>query len=321
MIVLTGGAGFIGSCFLKELNDNGISNIIVVDRLGTKNKWKNLRNKKFLRFFHKDDFRSKIHSGYFKDSIDTIIHFGACSSTTENDADYLFDNNLNYSIELAEYAERFGLDFIYASSAATYGDGSKGYSDGRFEDLIPLNCYGMTKHLFDMWILDHDLHKKFTGLKFFNVFGPNEYHKADMASMVYKSYFQAKNDGVIRLFKSNSGDFADGEQKRDFIYVKDVNKIIYNILNKNHFSGIFNIGTGRAHTWNELAKAVFKALGKKPVIEYIDMPEEISSQYQNFTQAEMHKLKSSSLDVHFSSLEESVADYINNHLSQNNPYY
>ena len=321
MIVLTGGAGFIGSCFLKELNDNGISNIIVVDRLGTKNKWKNLRNKKFLRFFHKDDFRSKIQSGYFKDSIDTIIHFGACSSTTENDADYLFDNNLSYSIELAEYAERFGLDFIYASSAATYGDGSKGYSDDRFEDLLPLNCYGMTKHLFDKWILDHDLQKKFTGLKFFNVFGPNEYHKTDMASMVYKSYFQAKHEGVIRLFKSNSDEFADGEQKRDFIYVKDVNKIIYDILNKNHFSGIFNIGTGKAHTWNELARAVFKALGKKPVIEYIDMPEEISSQYQNFTQAEMQKLKSSSLEPHFSSLEESVDDYISNHLSQNNPYY
>lgn len=321
MIVITGGAGFIGSCFLKKLNQEGYTNIIVVDRLGNGDKWKNLRNKKFQNFCNKDVFIKKLSDGYYDNSLDAIIHFGACSSTTERNADYLFENNLNYSIKLAEFAERFGTKFIYASSAATYGSGSNGYSDYNFDNLIPLNAYGLTKHLFDQWVISTKLDKKFTGLKFFNVFGPNEYHKNNMASMIFKAYNQIKEKGKVKLFKSNSDKYADGEQKRDFIYVKDINDIVFKMFQKDNFSGIYNIGTGKAHSWNELIYAVFKALNKIPQIEYIDIPENISKQYQNFTQSEMSKLSDTNLNFEFSSLEDAVYDYVNNHLEKENPYY
>lgn len=321
MIVLTGGAGFIGSCFLKKLNLEGINDIIVVDRLGNGPKWKNLLNKKFERFSHKTQFLKDLKSGLYDNKIDAIIHLGACSSTTETDADYLFENNLNYSIALAEFAERFGTQFIYASSAATYGDGSLGYNDEEFDELRPLNAYGMTKHLFDQWVISHGLNKKFTGIKFFNVFGPNEYHKGSMASMVFKSYHQIKNTGKVSLFRSNDPNFGDGEQKRDFIYVKDVNEVLWQIFDKRNINGIFNLGTGNAHTWNDLANAVFKALKLEPNIEYIDMPTEISGQYQNYTQADMNKLKNKNIELNFTELDHSVSDYITKHLEKNNPYY
>lgn len=321
MIVLTGGAGFIGSCLLKKLNDEGITNIIVIDNLGKNEKWKNLRNKKFQEFSHKDTFIKDLKSGKYDNNIDAIIHLGACSSTTEKDSNYLFENNLNYSKILAEYAERFGTQFIYASSAATYGDGSAGYSDYEFDNLTPLNAYGMTKHLFDQWVISNELDNKFTGLKFFNVFGPNEYHKGNMASMVYKSYHQIKATGKVRLFRSNDSEYNNGEQRRDFIYIKDINDIIWHIFNSNNFSGIYNLGTGQSRTWNELAKAVFAALKIEPEIEYIDMPDDISEQYQNYTEAEMDKLQKTDFDFEFTNLEKAVDDYVNNHLIKNNPYY
>lgn len=321
MIVLTGGAGFIGSCFLRKLNDEGISDVFVVDRLGESEKWKNLTGKKFIRYFHKDDFRKRIQNGDFGASISAIIHFGACSSTTELDADYLFDNNLEYSKVLADYAERHGIKFIYASSAATYGDGSVGYSDKEIHTLKPLNCYGFTKQLFDVWVTDKNLQNKFTGLKFFNVFGPNEYHKGSMASMVFKAYNQIKDTGKVKLFKSDNSEYKDGEQKRDFIYVKDAVEIVWQIYKKNNFAGLYNLGSGKAHTWNQLINAVFKAMDKKANIEYVAMPDELKKKYQYFTQADMNKLQESEIEFKIRPLEDSVADYIQNHLMKENPIW
>lgn len=316
MIILTGGAGFIGSCFLRKLNDENITDILVVDNLGFTNKWKNLTKKKFLNFINKNEFLSLLESDRF-DNIDTIFHFGACSSTTEKNADYLIENNFHYSIRLAEYSVKNNIRFIYASSAATYGDGKFGYSDNQFDILEPMNCYGFTKHIFDQWVIRNKYDTKFVGLKFFNIFGPNEYHKNDMASMIYKSYLQITNTGKVKLFRSNSKDFKDGEQKRDFVYVKDCNEIIFNIYKDKKISGIFNLGTGKARTWNDLANAVFNALNLEPKIEYIDMPEDIKQQYQNFTEADITKLKNALPKVEFQSLEQSIEDYVLNYLNKN----
>ncbi len=321
MIVLTGGAGFIGSCFLKNLNDNGIKDIYVVDHLGKENKWKNLVGKRFLKFIGINEFLYKVIHDRLESRIDSIIHLGACTVTTERDADYIIENNLNYSIELANYAVKKNIRFIYASSAATYGDGKEGYSDNEFDSLKPLNAYGLSKQLFDLWVLDNRLENKFTGLKFFNVFGPNEYHKGDMASMVYKSYNQILETGRVRLFKSNHPDYTDGGQMRDFIYVKDVIDALMKIYKARKFSGIYNLGTGTARTWNDLANAVFKAMGRKPVIEYIDMPESLGNQYQNYTQADMGKFGATDCAVKFRTLEESVTDYVQNHLMQDWQYF
>ncbi|ROL61074.1 ADP-glyceromanno-heptose 6-epimerase [Bacteroidetes/Chlorobi group bacterium ChocPot_Mid] len=321
MIVLTGGAGFIGSCFLKKLNDEGISEIIVVDRLGEGEKWKNLVGKKFARFVHKDNFLEMLFESGIEETLEAIVHLGACSTTTERDADYVFENNLNYSVELATYAAENDIRFIYASSAATYGDGSNGYSEGNYDELKPMNVYGLSKHLFDRWVIDHSLEKTFTGLKFFNVYGPNEYHKGEMASMIYKSFLQIENLGKVRLFKSNSQDYGDGEQKRDFIYVKDTVEVLWKILTNDKFSGIYNLGTGKARTWNDLVNAVFRALRKQPKIEYIEMPDDLSGQYQNFTQADMKKLNRSKVKIEFTTLEEGIDDYVKKFLKKEWKYY
>jgi len=317
MIILTGGAGFIGSCFLKTLNDNGLNEIIVVDRLGTSNKWKNLVGKRFLNYYHKNEFFEILFNN--KDlwqDIDAIVHLGACSATTETDADYIMNNNLNYSIELATFAAEQGVKFVYASSAATYGDGSSGYSDKSIDNLEPLNPYGLSKHLFDNWVVDNGLDSVFTGIKFFNVFGPNEYHKGNMSSMVYKSFVQVKETGSVKLFKSNDEQYKDGEQKRDFIYVKDCCDVMLNMLNNPETSGIYNLGTGKARTWNDLIYAVFNAMDLEPEIEYINMPKELEEQYQNFTQADTEKLSASPFKIDFTSLEDTVNDYVKNYLSR-----
>lgn len=321
MIVLTGGAGFIGSCFLRKLNDEGINDILVVDHLGNGQKWKNLNGKKFIDYCHKDIFLKDVISGKYDNQISAVIHLGACSSTTESDADYLMSNNYSYSKVLAEFCIKHNARFIYASSAATYGDGHNGYSDNDFHILSPLNCYGYSKHAFDLWVIEKGYDKIFTGIKFFNVFGPNEYHKTNMSSMVYKSYNQILKTGKVCLFKSNSEEFADGCQMRDFIYVKDCNEIIFQFLKNPVYTGIFNLGTGTARTWNDLANAVFQALDITPVFEYIDMPESISSQYQNYTKAEMQKLSDTGINFNPLSLEDSVKDYIQNYLSKNELIY
>ncbi len=314
MIILTGGAGFIGSCLLKKLNDEGITDIFIVDNLGNSEKWKNLIGKHFIEFIHKDEFLPKLIESNISKNIDAIIHLGACSNTTETDANYVIQNNLNYSIELANYAIENDIKFLYASSAATYGDGKNGYSDKEFNNLKPLNIYGFSKHLFDLWVIENGYDKIFTGIKFFNVFGPNEYHKGEMASMIYKSYLQIKNLGKVRLFKSNSADFKDGEQKRDFIYIKDAIEVLWLILNTEDFSGIYNLGTGKARSWNDLVKLVFKEMNLPINIEYIDMPDNLVKQYQNFTEADMSKLKQAGLNYKFNQLENSIEDYLKNYL-------
>jgi ADP-L-glycero-D-manno-heptose 6-epimerase len=315
MIILTGGAGFIGSCLLKKLNDVGISDILVVDRLRSGPKWKNLVGKKFNDYVDKSVFREKIDDILKSHTIDAIFHLGACTDTTETDADYIIDNNFNYSKELAELALDRNARFIYASSAATYGNGEYGYSDTLFDDLKPLNPYGYSKHLFDQWCIARGYDKIFTGLKFFNVFGPNEYHKGSMASMIYKSYFQARFQGRIRLFKSSHPDYGDGEQQRDFVYVKDVVDVIMKIYDNKNIAGIYNLGSGTAHTWNDLANGVIKATGLEgnANIEYIEMPKELVNQYQNYTCADMVKTESA-LKHEFYKFEDAITDYVRNYL-------
>ncbi len=317
MIILTGGAGFIGSCLLAELNKKGIDDILVVDNLGTGQKWQNLLGKRFSAYMNKAEFRHQLiqnpqEFGHAR----AIFHLGACTKTTEQDAEYLIDNNFNYSIELANFALVHDIRFIYASSAATYGDGSEGYSDSKFDVLTPLNCYGFSKHLFDLWVLKNAYDKKFTGLKFFNVFGPNEYHKESMASMVFKAFKQVNDKDEISLFKSSSPEFGNGGQMRDFIYVKDVVDVIWKLYTDDK-AGIFNLGTGTARSWNDLANSVFKAFDKTPKINYIDMPEKLIKQYQNYTCADMTKFSKVYPDYTFTSLEDSVMDYITNYLSNN----
>ncbi len=314
MIVLTGGAGFIGSCMLRKLNDEGIDDVLVVDELKSGNKWKNLVGKRFTDILHKDDFRFRLLSGEYDGGIEGIFHFGACSSTTETDADYLLDNNYAYSRDLAEFAAAQDVRLIYASSAATYGDGSKGYSDTEFDSLCPLNMYGYSKHIFDQWVRRKGYDKRFVGLKFFNVFGPNEYHKNDMASLVFKACRQIEQSGTVELFKSYRDDYADGEQKRDFIYVADAVNAVWGFWLDPRTAGIYNIGTGRARSWNDLVNATFMALQRPASIRYIDMPPNLRDQYQYFTQAEVGRLRSALPQLHFHTLEDAVADYVNEYL-------
>ncbi|MDD5427671.1 MAG: ADP-glyceromanno-heptose 6-epimerase [Candidatus Omnitrophica bacterium] len=309
-IILTGGAGFIGSCFLWKLNREGIDNVIVVDNLGTSEKWRNLTGKRFLEYIQKDDFLELLE-GSVNINVSTIVHLGACSSTVLTDAAYYIKNNYEYSKTLARWAEANKVKFIYASSAATYGDGELGYddSDRSTRMLRPLNMYGYSKQLFDLWVLNNKLDKVATGIKFFNVFGPNEYHKGEMMSVICKKFTQASRDGRIELFKSYRYDYKDGGQKRDFIYVKDVIDVLFYFLEHPERSGIFNLGSGAARSWNDLAGAMFSALGKPPDIKYIDMPEPIRPNYQYFTQAKMDKLRKTGYRKKFTAFEEAVKDY------------
>ena len=321
MIIVTGGAGLIGSAVIWKLNELGREDILVVDRLGQSDKWKNLVNRRYLDYMHKTVFLEKLLNGEM-DNIEAIIHMGACSSTTERDADYLMENNFHYSRRLAQYAVYRDIRFINASSAATYGDGSCGFSDhpDSLDRLAPLNMYGYSKHLFDIWARRHRLLERLVSLKFFNVFGPNEYHKGDMRSVVVKAFAQVRERGTIRLFKSYRDDYEDGGQKRDFVYVKDCAGIICRLLENPAVNGIYNVGTGRARTWNDLALAVFSAMDISPRIEYIDMPEMLRDRYQYFTEAEMARLSGTGCPVAMTGLEAAVADYVNNYLQAADPY-
>jgi ADP-L-glycero-D-manno-heptose 6-epimerase len=310
VIILTGGAGFIGSCFLWKLNQEGIDDIIVVDNLTDSCKWKNLVGKKFRDYIQKEDFLDILESGKLP-RIKTIVHLGACSSTVLSDAAYFLKNNYEYSKRLAQWADAHSARFLYASSAATYGDGSNGYDDAenKLDSLKPLNIYGYTKHMFDLWMFKHGFLNKSVGFKFFNVFGPNEYHKAEMMSVVCKCFDDVKSGRPLRLFRSYHPDYKDGEQKRDFIYVKDALEVMYYFFTKPDKSGIFNLGMGQAHSWNDLAQAIFLALGMPPKIEYIEMPQELKAKYQYFTQAKMDKIKAFGCKHSFMSLKEAIKDY------------
>ena len=310
MIVLTGGAGFIGSCFLWKLNQQGIKDVLVVDHLNESEKWKNLIGKKFYDYIQKNDFYHAVISRQIPKP-SAIIHIGACSSTTQTDANYYIKNNFEYSKVLALYAFEQDIPFIYASSAATYGDGENGYDDdlSKLYSYKPLNIYGYSKHLFDLWLLNSGYIKKATGLKFFNVFGPNEYHKGDMRSVICKSFDQAASEGVLRLFKSYRPDYPDGGQKRDFVYIKDIVDAMFFLFENPKKTGIFNLGSGKARTWNDIARAMFAFLGRGENIQYIEMPDYLKSKYQYFTEAKMDNLRAAGFDKPFMELEDSVKDY------------
>ena len=319
LIIVTGAAGFIGSCTVGYLNDQGYTNLLLVDDIKKTEKWKNLLNKRCVDFISRHALFSYLEKT--DQQIEAILHFGACSDTLEMDGDYLMQNNFRYTIRLAEYALRHRIRFIYASSAATYGDGNLGFRDDHeiLHHLKPLNLYGFSKYYFDLWAKQQGVLDRVVGLKYFNVFGPNENHKGHMASMVYKMLPIVQKEGRIRLFKSSLPHlFTDGNQCRDFIYVKDAVRITCEFL-KNRACGIFNVGSGQPTTWNALAQAVFKALDKPVVIDYIDMPEELAKQYQNYTCADMGKyrekmrLKPEDALCHYS-IENSVLDYVQNYL-------
>ena len=316
MIIVTGGAGFIGSALVWKLNRLGHDKIIIVDELGKDDKWKNLNGLKFADFFHKEDFMGLVLQKKFPFKVSAVIHLGACSATTEKDADYLMDNNVHYSQELAKFCLEHGTRFIYASSAATYGDGSNGYNDdeSKLDSLRPLNMYGYSKHLFDIWIKRNGLMDKVAGMKYFNVYGPNEYHKNDMRSVVHKAFEQVRDTGKVQLFKSYKPEYKDGEQKRDFVYVKDAVDMTLHFLDHPDENGIFNVGTGRAQTWVELVTVLFEALDKPVNIEFAEMPEEIRGKYQYFTEASLRKIRSAGYSKPISDLKTGVTDYVKNYL-------
>jgi len=318
MIVVTGAAGFIGSALIAGLNKKGIEDILAVDELGCDDKWKNLRGLKFIEYAEKQDFLDMVLQGRLLPPVQTIFHLGACSSTTETDCSYLVKNNYEYSKTLAQWAINNSARFIYASSAATYGDGRQGFADDeeRIETLKPLNMYGYSKQMFDLWAKRSDLLDKIVGVKYFNVFGPNEYHKQSMRSFILKSFEQIKETGKVKLFKSYHGDYANGEHVRDFIYVKDaVDMTLFFYENKN-IKGLFNVGTGKARSWNDLINAVFAAMNKPADIEYIDMPASIRGQYQYFTQADVSKIREAGYTKKTFELEAAVKDYVQNYLQK-----
>ena len=316
MIIITGGAGFIGSALVNGLNAKGITDILVVDILGKDQKWKNLRNLGLADYLESDDFLEIIISGRFALPVEAVFHLGACSSTTELDASYLVRNNFDYSKAVTAFALEKKARYIYASSAATYGDGSRGFSDdeSKLTALEPLNMYGFSKQMFDLWALRQGLLKKIVGLKYFNVFGPNEYHKADMRSFVLKAFEQIKATGKVRLFKSYNPQYADGRQMRDFLYIKDAIEMTLSFFDNKKPSGIFNIGTGQARCWLDVANAVFAAMDKQPNIEFIEMPPIIRDNYQYFTQADIGKLVMTGYNKQITPLEAAVMDYIRNYL-------
>lgn len=315
LIVVTGGAGFIGSCFVHHLNDLGLSNIVIVDDLGNGEKWRNLLGKRFAEVLHKDELFSWLDENESK--VGAVVHLGACSKTVETDANYLLSNNYRYSQRLAQFAITRDIRFIYASSAATYGDGAQGFEDNQdnLDILRPLNVYGMSKHIFDQWLVSKGWLQKATGLKFFNVFGPNEYHKGRMASAITHVLPTAKKDGFVRLFQSNDpAHFCDGGQMRDFIYVKDVARMIYAFLS-NDATGIYNIGSGVPTTWNELAAAIFKAVDLPTKIEYIVMPADLQGKYQNYTCADTTKVRGAIGEAaQCRPLEGAVIEYVRDYL-------
>lgn len=316
LIVITGAAGFIGSCMARFLNDQGMRRLVLVDDVGRSDRWKNLLGKQFIAFLSRHELFEWLKDRHSE--IGAFIHLGACSDTTETDGNLLMQINFGYTVRLAEYALVHRIRFIYASSAATYGAGELGFSDDEslLERLTPLNLYGFSKSYFDSWAKQNGVLDQVVGLKYFNVFGPNENHKGAMASMVSKMVPLVQAEGVIRLFKSTDPEqFPDGDQCRDFIYVKDAVRLSAAFLH-NTVGGIFNIGAGEVATWNQLARAVFNALNMPPRIEYIDMPAALKQQYQNYTRADMQKYRRcmQTETVCTFSLQEAVDDYVKNYL-------
>jgi len=317
MIVLTGTAGFIGSVMLQKLNMEGVGNVVIVDDFTKRAKENNIAGKKFVLKVQRNDFFQ-----WFDDNaseIEQVIHLGARTDTTEFDVNIFNVLNLEYSKQIWMRCAKYNIPLIYASSAATYGAGEFGYDDNHevVEKLQPLNAYGNSKNDFDKWMLKQEKQPPFwAGLKFFNVYGPNEYHKGRMASVIFHAFHQIGETGKVRLFRSHRPDFKDGEQLRDFVYVKDLSDVIWFLMNNRPASGLYNLGTGKARTFLDLAKATFAAMDKEPVIEFIDTPKDIRDKYQYFTEANMKKLRTAGYDKPFTSLETGVNDYVRRYLSK-----
>jgi len=320
MKIITGGAGFIGSAICWRLNELGYKDILIVDSDVEGTKKNNLAGLHYTDYMDKITFLKELTGDTFHKSVETIYHMGACTSTTEDDMDYLIKNNFEYSKHLAEWCLKHKVRYIYASSAATYGDGELGFDDDEklIPKLQPLNKYGLSKQMFDMWVLEHGYQNKMVGVKYFNVFGPNENHKGDMRSRVNIAHKQILDTGKMKLFKSLNADYKDGEQKRDFVYVKDaVEMTLFFDNNGKDKNGIYNIGSGEANTWNSLAYSLFKAMGKEPVIEYINMPDNLVNQYQYYSKANLSKIRNAGYVNSITSFEDSVKDYVQNYLSLN----
>ena len=314
-VLVTGGAGFIGSALVWALNRRGCENIVICDLLGTTEKWRNLTPLRYADYVEAEALLPRLQSGALG-KFDLVLHLGACSATTEKDASYLIRNNYEFTKDLAMWSLANQTRFVYASSAATYGDGAQGMEDDdtKLDTLRPLNMYGYSKHLFDQHAKRAGFLDKIVGLKYFNVYGPNEDHKGDMRSLVHKSFAQVQKESLIRLFKSYRPDYRDGEQKRDFLYVKDCVAMTLHLAATPAAGGLYNIGSGAARSWVDLANAVFRALDKKPVIEFIEMPETIRDKYQYFTQANLPRLRGAGYTAAITSLEDAVADYVRNYL-------
>jgi ADP-L-glycero-D-manno-heptose 6-epimerase len=315
MIVVTGGAGFIGSALIHGLNEKGIKDIWIVDQIDHPEKQENLNPLVFDRLIGIEDFLKDVLEKKLP-RCEAILHMGACSSTTETDESFLTKNNFEYTRHLASFCLEKGIRFIYASSAATYGAGENGYSDdeSRLKILKPLNLYGDSKQKFDLWAQAQGALKNLVGLKYFNVYGPNEYHKQDMQSMVRKGFLQLRDTGKLSLFKSYKSEYSDGGQERDFLYIKDAVAMTLFFLERQDVGGIFNVGSGKARNWNDLAKAIFTAMNKKLNIEYIDMPSEIRNQYQYHTCSDTEKIRNAGYSKPSMSLEAGIENYVTQYL-------
>lgn len=321
MIVVTGAAGFIGSCLVSKLNDEGYKDIVVVDHFDNEEKNKNLVGKSIKESVDRDNFIDWLDE--VQDKVEFIFHLGARTNTAEFDAELLAKLNTDYTKAVWQKCIAYQIPLVYASSAATYGLGEYGYVDdhSKIEHLIPLNPYGDSKNEFDKWALKQEETPFFwAGLKFFNVYGPNEYHKGRMASVIMHAFNQIKATDGMKLFRSHNPEFKDGEQKRDFVYVKDVVNVCMFLMNHRKDSAIYNLGSGKARTFLDLVRATFKAMDKEEQISFIDTPADIRDKYQYFTEADMNKLKSIGYDTPFTSLEEGVTDYVKNYLIEGKYY-
>ena len=325
MIIVTGATGFIGSNIVADLNARGRTDVLLVDDLGTQGKWKNIAKRRFLDLV---DYRELDRLLPTLKAADAVFHMGANSSTTSTDGDEILRVNLHATMAWWKWCTHTGTPFIYASSAATYGDGHQGFNDDQSPDaldqLAPLNLYGWSKHQFDKWAVERAAEghapPQWAGLKFFNVYGPNEYHKGDMRSLVAKNTELIARGETIRLFKSHKEGYADGAQLRDFVYVKDCCAVMMWLLDNRQASGVFNLGTGQARSFVDLMQAIGAALNKPVNIEFVDMPESIRPNYQYFTEARMEKLKAAGFAATFSNLEQGVADYVGQHLVRNDSH-
>jgi len=328
MIIITGGAGMIGSIIAWHINNKlSRDDMVIVDRITHPDQWQNLVKRRYAHYLDKDQLLSWLEG---RNDISAIIHMGAISATTERDFNKLVTDNIHYSQDLWRWCSNNNAAFFYASSAATYGDGTNGYNDNSIESLRPLNGYGYSKHFFDQWALQQvstnmPTPSAWAGFKFFNVYGPNEYHKGRMASVALHSFNQFTELGTVKLFKSHKAGYEDGMQLRDFVYVKDAAAVVVHFLqmalqNQVCINGIFNIGTGKARAFKDLALAVMNSMGKTLPINYIDMPEDLQGKYQYFTEATTKKLASAGYKQTFYSLEDGIQDYVQNYLMRDDPY-